>query len=131
MLLGLNASAAAQSVLDGGPVQQQRGYVLHSDDFDAPDATQNVCAGIRLTATREILEAMASPDQAPKKSVLALGCSGWGAGQLEDELARNAWLVADPSDAIIFGAGHQYKWTQAIKSIGIDPSTLTSQSGRA
>lgn len=131
--LGLKpqGSATTQSVLDGGPVQQQRGYVLHTDDFEAPDATQDVCAGVRLTATREILEAIASTDHAPKRSVLALGCSGWGAGQLEDELARNAWLVAEPSEAIIFGPRHEEKWEQAIKSIGIDPSTLSSSAGHA
>ena len=129
--LKVDGAAAAQNVLDGGPVQQQRGYVLHSDDFDAPDATREVCAGIRLTATREILEAIASAEHAPKKSVLALGCSGWGAGQLEDELARNSWLVAEPDDAIIFGLAHDDKWRRAIQSIGIDPATLSSKAGRA
>src|SRR5690606_276049 len=95
-------------VLDGGPVRQDRGFVLHSDDFAAGEATQAVAPGISLTATRDVLEAVAK-ERAPANFVLALGCAGWGAGQLEDELRHNAWLVVDLDDAIVFGDEHADK----------------------
>jgi putative transcriptional regulator len=117
-------------VLDGGPVRPDRGYVLHSEDFAAGEVTQIVGPGLRLTATRDVLEAVAK-EQAPKRFVLALGCAGWGAGQLEDELRHNAWLVADADDAIIFGEEHNDKWTRAIQSLGLEPSQLMGDVGRA
>ena len=63
--------------------------------------------------------------------MLALGCAGWGAGQLEDEIKGNAWLVVDANDAIIFGEEHANKWAQAIKTLGLDPSQLTGDMGSA
>jgi putative transcriptional regulator len=117
-------------VLDGGPVRPDRGYVLHSADFAAGEATQQVTPDIRLTATREVLESVAK-DHAPEHFVLALGCAGWGAGQLEDELKHNAWLVVDAHDAIIFGDAHEDKWTAAIKTLGFDPSQLMGEAGNA
>jgi putative transcriptional regulator len=130
--LGLDANSGigARAVMDGGPVRQERGYVLHSDDYAAPEGTHTVAPGIRLTATREVLEAVARMD-APKHFVLALGCSGWGAGQLEDELKENAWLIVDADDAIIFGEPHESKWERAIKSLGFDPAQLSDTAGRA
>jgi len=131
--LGIAAtgSLAPREVLDGGPVKPDRGYVLHSGDFEALEGTQEVAPGIRLTATRDVLEAMAG-DDAPERFVLALGCSGWGAGQLEDELKANAWLVVDALDAIVFGPAHQDKWALAIRQLGVDPAQLTGgAAGRA
>jgi putative transcriptional regulator len=130
--LGLAAKGAlaARAVMDGGPVRQERGYVLHSDDYAAPEGTHDVAPGIRLTATREVLEAVARTE-APKRFVLALGCSGWGAGQLEDELKDNAWLVVDPNDAIVFGDSHENKWVRAIRTLGFDPAQLSDTAGRA
>ncbi len=130
--LGLEAETAlaARAVLDGGPVRPDRGYVLHSEDFAAGNATQSVAPGIRLTATRDVLNAVAS-EQAPERFVLALGCSGWGAGQLEDELKHNAWLVVDAEDAIVFGERHDDKWERAIKTLGLDPAQLTGPMGHA
>jgi putative transcriptional regulator len=130
--LGLEAGAgvAERPVLDGGPVRPDRGFVLHSDDFAAGEATQAVAPGISLTATRDVLEAVAQ-DHAPANFVLALGCAGWGAGQLEDELRHNAWLVVEPDNAIIFGEEHAHKWSRAIKSLGFDPAQLTNDVGSA
>ncbi|HVZ99189.1 MAG TPA: YqgE/AlgH family protein [Caulobacterales bacterium] len=130
--LGIAAGAdvAPRSVLDGGPVRPDRGFVLHSEDFDAGDGTQAVAPGIRLTATRDVLEAVAGED-APARFVLALGCSGWGAGQLEDELKQNAWLVVEATDAIVFGLAYEDKWSAAIRTLGFDPSQLSSDMGRA
>jgi len=130
--LGLEANPdiSERVVLDGGPVAPERGYVLHSEDFAAGDATQDVGPGVRLTATRDILEAVAG-DDAPARYLLALGCAGWGAGQLEDELRHNAWLVVDADNAIVFSEALDQKWTAAIKSLGFDPSQLMGEAGSA
>jgi putative transcriptional regulator len=130
--LGLEAGddVSARAVLDGGPVRPDRGYVLHSEDFAAGEATQEVAPGVRLTATRDVLEAVAG-DRAPASFVLALGCAGWSAGQLESELKHNAWLVVDFNDAIVFDETHDDKWERAIKSLGFDPSQLSETAGRA
>ncbi|GAN00136.1 hypothetical protein U91I_03801 [alpha proteobacterium U9-1i] len=130
--LGISATGASaqRAVMDGGPVRPDRGYVLHTPDFTTKGATQPVAPGINLTATRDVLEAVAG-EHAPERFVLALGHSGWGAGQLEDELKKNAWLVVEASDAIVFGEGHDDKWQRAIKSLGIDPGQLMGDMGRA
>ena len=130
--LGLDAgeAASARVVLDGGPVRPDRGFVLHSEDFAAGDATQAVAPGVSLTATRDVLVAVAS-DHAPANFVLALGCAGWSAGQLEDELKHNAWLVVDFNNAIVFDQEHDDKWERAIKTLGFDPSQLSETSGNA
>ncbi len=131
--LGLEADdeeVGGRLVLDGGPVRQDRGFVLHSEDFAAGDATQSVAPGIRLTATRDILEAVAG-EHAPERFVLALGCAGWGAGQIEEELKHNAWLVVDVDNAIVFSERHQDKWTAAIRALGFDPSQIMGETGRA
>lgn len=129
--LGLEpeANVADRIVLDGGPVRPDRGYVLHSEDFAAGEATQDVGPGLRLTATRDVLEAVAKAG-APSQFVLALGCAGWSAGQLENELKQNAWLVVDPDNAIVFDEDHAEKWSRAIQSLGFDPS-LISEGGSA
>lgn len=130
--LGLKAedTVAKRPVLAGGPVRADRGYVLHSDDFTAMAGTQSVAPGIRLSSTRDVLEAVAG-ETPPHQFVLALGCSGWGAGQLENELKQNAWLVADANDAIVFDADYDKKWERAIKSLGFEPSQLSSVQGNA
>lgn len=117
-------------VLDGGPVRPDRGFVLHSEDFGASESTQDVAPGIRLTATRDVLEAVAR-ENPPAHFVLALGCSSWGAGQLEDELKRNAWLVIDVDNAIVFDDRHEDKWARAIRSLGFDPAQLVGGAGSA
>jgi len=119
---------AERIVFDGGPVRPDRGYVLHSEDFAAGDATQDVAPGIRLTATRDVLEAM-SGDEAPADFLLALGCAGWGAGQLENELRHNAWMIVDPDKAIVFDQEHKAKWDRAIRALGFDLAQLSGGNG--
>jgi putative transcriptional regulator len=130
--LGIEAKgrAPARPVLDGGPVKPDRGFVLHSDDFDAGPATQNVAPGMRLTATREVIDALAGK-AAPRDYALALGYAGWGPGQLENELAQNVWLVGEPQHAIVYGRRHSEKWAEAIRDIGFDPVQLTGEAGTA
>ncbi|HEY3947776.1 YqgE/AlgH family protein [Phenylobacterium sp.] len=117
-------------VLLGGPVERDRGFVLHSMDYDG-EPTLAVTPGVALTATREVLEAMASHNGAPSKSLLALGYAGWGAGQLEDEIKANVWLTCDADDELIFGRDHDSKWRRALGKLGVDPDRLGAAAGRA
>src|SRR5262245_14991703 len=80
-------------VLLGGPVQRDRGFVLHTDDYVCEDSSVPVMPGINLTASSEVLEALAGLKTRPRRSLLALGYAGWGAGQLEQEILENTWLV--------------------------------------
>lgn len=117
-------------VLDGGPVSSDRGFVLHTDDVISEGATLEIDGDICMSATRDILHTLGSR-AAPRRSVLALGYSGWGAGQLEFELAENAWLVADPDPDLIFGESHESKWQAALSQLGIDGGRLQIEPGRA
>jgi putative transcriptional regulator len=118
-------------VLFGGPVEIERGFVLHTADYRSPPATLPVADGIALTATRDVLEAMADAERAPRRSLLALGYAGWGEGQLEQELAANAWLTCDPDESLLFGQDHEAKWAAALGKIGIEPHRLSGAAGRA
>jgi putative transcriptional regulator len=119
-------------VLMGGPVERERGFVLHTDDYEAQDDnTLKIGEGLALTATREALEAMARPKNHPRRSALALGYAGWGAGQLEQEIRDNVWLTVEADEALIFGGDHAAKWTQALAKLGIDPGLLSAEAGRA
>jgi putative transcriptional regulator len=119
-----------RAVLDGGPVDRDRGFVLHSDDFRHEPATLMISEGLALTATNDVLEAMASPSP-PRRSTLALGYAGWEAGQLEDEIAANAWLVAEADEDLVFGETHEPKWAAALRKMGVNPEHLTGSSGHA
>lgn len=114
----------------GGPVENARGFVLHTDDYRSEGGTLDVDDHISMTATMDVLEDLAK-GQGPNTSMLALGYAGWGPGQLEDEIARNAWLICDPRQDIIFGRANEYKWTAALKVLGIDPILLSAEPGRA
>jgi putative transcriptional regulator len=118
-------------VLFGGPVEVERGFVVHTADFASPPATLAIAGDLALTATREVLEAMADLQRAPRHSLLALGYAGWGAGQLDYELAQNAWLTCDPDETLLFGQDHEAKWTMALAKLGIEPHRLSGEAGRA
>ncbi len=130
--LGVDGHDAPEDahVLMGGPVGRERGFVLHSEDYDSEGATLAVCEGVCLTATRDILHAMTS-DHPPERFVLALGYSGWGAGQLEMELAENVWLVGEPDVALVYDPSLDTKWSRALARIGISPDRLQISGGRA
>jgi putative transcriptional regulator len=114
----------------GGPVEHARGFVLHSADFESPQGTLHVDDAVSMTATLDVLEHIAK-GTGPRRSMLALGYAGWGPGQLESEIAQNGWLTADAQDDLLFGRANEFKWSAALKSIGVDPVTLSSQAGRA
>lgn len=117
-------------VLMGGPVERERGFVLHTDDYVVEGSSVPVSSGVALTATREVLQALAS-DRPPRRSLLALGYAGWGAGQLEREVRDNIWLVCDPDEALIFGDDHDHKWSMALERIGVRAAWLSGAAGRA
>jgi len=114
----------------GGPVERGRGFVLHSTDYRGGSATMAVPGGYGLTATLDVLEALAH-GAGPQHALLALGYAGWGPGQLEAEIARNDWLTAEPTDDLVFAPEDAGKWLQALRGLGIDPLTLSPMAGRA
>jgi putative transcriptional regulator len=118
-------------VVLGGPVERERGFVVHTSDYCAPDLTLEIDGTVSLTATRDVLEAMASGDHRPRRSLLALGYAGWGAGQLEREIRDNVWLTCEPDEELIFAHDHAEKWSKALAKLGVDPTLLSAQAGRA
>ncbi len=122
--------AGAIQVLKGGPVEAGRGFVLHSDDFYIDNSTLPIDDGISLTATIDILRAIADGD-GPDRAVLALGYAGWSAGQLEDEIQQNGWLTIPAQQSLIFDTALESKYERAIRLLGIDLSRLSTQAGRA
>ena len=137
MGLHTHADSRQNRVLLGGPVHRDNGFVLHTDDYvsipppGTEPATLQIGSGIALTATRDVLEAMASPTSRPRKAVMALGYAGWGAGQLEQELRDNVWLICAADEALLFGDDHEHKWQQALAKPGVNPDQLSGASGRA
>jgi len=113
----------------GGPVEPQRGFLLHSTDWEGPE-TIDVAGRWRLSATLDILRAIAE-GQGPSRWVAALGYAGWGAGQLEEELGRHGWFAAAGDDELLYNAHVDDRWTRGFKSAGIDPRLLAPQSGTA
>jgi putative transcriptional regulator len=117
-------------VLKGGPVETGRGFVLHSADFAIDKSTLPIDEGICLTATVDILRAIAN-GEGPRNAVLALGYAGWGAGQLETEINENGWLNCTPDLDLVFDDNFESKYERALRKIGIDPAMLSSQAGHA
>jgi putative transcriptional regulator len=129
-LIQLPPHAGDVKVLKGGPVETSRGFVLHSADFFIENSTLPIDEGICLTATLDILKAIARGD-GPRSAVLALGYAGWAPGQLENEINQNGWLhcMADPE--LIFGQDTDGKYKQALSKIGINLGMLSSEAGHA
>jgi putative transcriptional regulator len=117
-------------VLKGGPVETGRGFVLHSADFFIENSTLPIDNGICLTATLDILKAIAN-GEGPRSAVLALGYAGWAPGQLETEITENGWLNCDADSELIFGSDTGAKYEQAMRKIGIDLGKLSSEAGHA
>jgi putative transcriptional regulator len=124
-----NAESGNVPVHFGGPVENQRGFVLHSREYSQPE-TLLVDDSVGLTATVRVLRDLASGD-GPARSILALGYAGWGPGQLESEIQQNAWLTVPARDEFLFEIANDEKWERAFNSIGVDLSVLSGSSGRA
>lgn len=114
----------------GGPVEHSRGFVLHSGDYAGSGSTLKVDERFGMTATVDILEAIAA-GRGPQASLLALGYAGWGPGQLEDEILKNGWLTCDAAPDLVFSERNHEKWTRALGTLGVDPLTLSPAAGRA
>jgi putative transcriptional regulator len=117
-------------VLFGGPVEQGRGFVLHTSDYFTADSSLPVTQTIALTATVDILRAMAKGN-GPQRAVLALGYAGWAPGQLENEIQRNGWLTCPADEELLFGLDFDARYSAALRKLKIDPAMLSSDSGHA
>ncbi|MGN1290293.1 MAG: YqgE/AlgH family protein [Bradyrhizobium sp.] len=126
----LPENAEMMKVMKGGPVDTGRGFVLHSSDFYIQDATLNIDDGISLTATVDILKAIAK-GAGPKHAILALGYAGWAPGQLENEIQHNGWLHCDADPELIFGPDVDEKYARALRKIGIEAGMLSNDAGHA
>ena len=130
--LGIPMNDRAQDIRIhlGGPVEHARGFVLHSGDYGGNGATMRVDERFGMTATLDILQDLAT-GEGPGSSLLALGYSGWGPGQLEGEILANGWLTCDATEELVFVAPNARKWEGALRSLGVDPLKLSAAAGRA
>ena len=126
----LPPAAGEVTVLKGGPVETERGFVLHSADFFIENSTLPIDEGVCLTATLDILKAIAR-GAGPASAILALGYAGWSPGQLESELQHNGWLHCSADPELIFGTDVGAKYDRAMQKIGIRPGMLSSDVGHA
>lgn len=122
---------AAQPVFFGGPVQTERGFVLHEGQGeDGYSSTLSIPGGLAMTTSKDVLEAL-SDGAGPKRLLVTLGCSGWSAGQLEEEIGRNGWLTVDADPAIIFDTPVDERYGRAMALLGVDPRMLSGEAGHA
>ena len=125
----ISEELASTNLFVGGPVEPGRGFVLHTSEYDS-DSTLHVSDNVRLTATLDILRSIVT-NKGPGKSMIALGYSGWAAGQLEDEIVSNGWLTADADERIIFETPVNERYDASLKLLGIKPTALSSDVGHA
>jgi len=128
--LAVTPSTPDIPVLYGGPVETGRGFVLHSGDYASTEATLSVSEDVSLTATLDILRAMAD-GSGPRHAIFALGYAGWTAGQIEDEIRRNGWIHCDSDPELLFDSELDAKWASALRKLGIDLSGLSAHAGHA
>ena len=132
--LSLDSPALAdQPVYFGGPVQTERGFVLHERIGDAHSpysSTLSIPGGLEMTTSKDVLEAL-SAGAGPKRLLVTLGYSGWAAGQLEEELGRNGWLTVDATPDIIFDTPVEQRDNRAVALVGFDPRLLSQEAGPA
>ncbi len=127
---GENAASPDVPVLQGGPVEAGRGFVLHTHDYHQDNATLPISDHVSMTATVDVLKAIAR-GRGPTKAMLALGYAGWAPGQLEHEIQANGWLHCDADDDLLFGADLEGKYDQALAKLGVDISFLSGDAGHA
>jgi len=127
---GISSDMNMISVHVGGPVETGRGFVLHSADYFAADSTMPIDDDVSLTATIDILKAIAS-GSGPNRALLALGYAGWAPGQLEHEIRANGWLHCEADPELVFETSMEHKYSLALARLGIDPIHLVSEAGHA
>lgn len=129
--ISLPSQAGGVPVVRGGPVETGRGFVLHSDEFSIDNSTLQIANHVSLTATIDILRAIAD-GSGPSRALLALGYASWSPGQLEKEISGNGWLTAPASDAsLLFDDSHESKYSRALATLGVNEAFLSSQAGHA
>jgi len=114
----------------GGPVETSRGFVLHSTEYQSRLQTLPVGDAFGMTATLDVLEDIAA-GEGPQSALVMLGYAGWGAGQLEGEIARNGWLTVEADASLVFDPDDDAKWAAALGTLGVDPFGLSGIAGRA
>lgn len=124
-----NPGIEAMQVMQGGPVQRERGFVLHAP-VGQWDSVLKVSKEIGVATSRDILTAVAE-GRGPDRALVALGYAGWDAGQLEREVSENAWLCGPADSSIIFDAPYEERWNRAARLLGIDPDRLSGEAGHA
>ena len=131
--LGVDAGpdAADALVLLGGPVDTERGFVLHTCDRGFGAGSLRIGEDLALTVSRDILQLLARPAERPRRSVMAVGYAGWDGGQLEREIRENVWLICEADEDLLFDDDHEHKWSRALAKIGVSPENLSAHLGRA
>lgn len=128
-LPAMEDGVGVQPVLQGGPVQPERGFVLHDSGAEYA-STLEVADGVRITTSKDILEALAA-GIGPQRCLFALGYAGWAEGQLEAEMSANAWLTVPGAPEILFETPFENRWRRAAELIGVDITALSSGAGHA
>jgi putative transcriptional regulator len=132
--LGHRRELAEQPVYFGGPVQTERGFVLHdkpSTGGESPyNSTLSVPGGLEMTTSKDVLEALAD-GAGPPRVLITLGYAGWQAGQLEDEIGRNSWLTVGADPVVIFDTPVEHRYDRALSLLGFDPRMLSAEAGHA
>lgn len=129
--LPCNGALADRLLLAGGPVRSEWGFVLHPPTRRKWHSSLDVAEGVALTASRDIIEAMATDAEVPEQSLVALGYAGWGAGQLEHELGVNAWLTVPADVELLFDVPLEHKARCVAARIGVDLAKLSASVGHA
>lgn len=127
---GISSDIMGRQVHAGGPVETGRGFVLHTSDYFARDSTLAIDGSISLTASIDILKAIAT-GEGPDRAILALGYAGWSAGQLESEIQSNGWLHCSADLDLLFDGDLDSKYVRALAKLGIDPTFLVADAGHA
>lgn len=127
---GISSEIFERQVQVGGPVETGRGFVLHTPDYYSNNSTLRIDPGVSLTASIDILKAIAAGD-GPDRAILALGYAGWSPGQIESEISANGWLNCPSDPDILFDGDLETKYSRALAKIGIDPSHLVGDAGHA
>lgn len=126
----IRPSIGQEIIYQGGPVQTDRGFILHDKTEETWDATLDITDELQLTSSKDILEAIAN-DKGPKEHLITLGYAGWGQGQLEQEMANNIWLSCPASSDIIFNTPIDKRWESAASLLGINLQLLSNDAGHA
>jgi len=129
-LVAADDKIAGIPIFSGGPVQQERGFVLHHTCDDLWDSSIAISDTLSLTTSRDILKAIAE-GKGPKKFLITLGYAGWGEDQLETEIKSNAWLSTQYDEGVVFDTPISMRWSAAANKMGLDINLLTSQAGHA